>query len=226
MLLRTAALLCCFSLGCKNKSGPPDLNETFEDPNMNVEGFIEQFESEDRSVFVHREKIVAALGVEPGTSVADIGAGTGFFLEHFAKAVGAEGSVYAVEISPKFVEHIEELAAAKKLSNVKAVLGSDRSVKLPDGSIDLALIVETYHHFDAPAEVMASIHRALRPGGRVALIDMTRVEGVTTDEWVLNHVRAGEAEFSKEIEAAGFTKEAAPAVPYLEKVYLAMFRKK
>jgi ubiquinone/menaquinone biosynthesis C-methylase UbiE len=135
--------------------------------------------------------------------VADLGAGTGLFSRLFAPQVAPEGQVYAVDIAEKFVHHVERTAREQKLSNVVGVVCKSDSVELPADSVDLAFICDTYHHFEFPHKTMASLHRALRPGGQVILIDFHRIEGKSSD-WVLGHVRAGQEVFVKEIEEAGF----------------------
>jgi SAM-dependent methyltransferase len=123
--------------------------------------------------------------------------------------------VYAVDIAPRFIEHIQERARRAGLGNVKAVLSREDAVTLPHGSVDVVLMCDTYHHFEHPAEMMRSIHDALRPGGRLAVIDFERIPGKSR-EWVLGHVRAGKEVFRREIESAGFT--------YLDEVQIDGFR--
>jgi ubiquinone/menaquinone biosynthesis C-methylase UbiE len=135
--------------------------------------------------------------------IADVGAGTGLFTRLFAPAVGPEGRVFAVDIAEKFVKHVEDTARAASLTNVVGVVCRPDSVNLPSESIDLAYICDTYHHFEFPHKTMQSIHRALRPGGQVVLIDFRRIEGQSSD-WILGHVRAGQEVFTSEIVAAGF----------------------
>ncbi len=205
---RGAAVMCgalvCGLLSpaaAQEKSVNPGINKAFEDPN--VSEFVERFEREGRDAFDHREAIVEACGLRPGMSVADIGAGTGLFTRMFSQAVGPEGKVYAVDISDEFVEHIREVAKDEKLRNVTAVLCDPVSVKLPDASVDLAFVCDTYHHFEYPERTMRSIHRALKPHGALVLIDFERIEGKSS-AWTLGHVRAGQEVFVEEITQAGF----------------------
>jgi predicted methyltransferase len=116
-------------------------------------------------------------------------------------------------------------AEADRLANLSVVLCSDRSIRLPPASIDLAFICDTYHHFEYPASTLASIHRALRPQGQLVVIDFERIPGQSRD-WVLEHVRAGKAEFRSEIEAAGFEFAAQPEIRGFRENYLLRFRKK
>jgi predicted methyltransferase len=188
------------SLG-QEKSVRPGINDAFKDPD--VKHFTEVFETESREIFAKRKEIVAACKIKPGTAVADIGAGTGLFTLLFPAEVGDHGKVYAVEIAPKFVEHIEKLCKEKGIKNVVTIPCKPDSTELPPNSIDLAFICDTYHHFEYPFKTMTSIHRALRPEGRVILVDFKRIQGVSSD-WVMNHVRAGQETFNQEIESTGF----------------------
>ncbi len=202
----------------------PGINErykTFEDP---VETWIQRFEGESREVFTHREKILQAVNLQPGQAVADIGAGTGLFTLLFAQTVGRDGKVYAVDIVPDFLKLIDERAAQAQLPQIKTVLCKEDSVELLENSIDLAFICDTYHHFEYPKSTLASIHKALRPGGRMIVIDFKRIEGESS-EWVLSHVRAGEETFTREIIEAGFEPLDTPPADFLQENYLIQFRK-
>ena len=182
------------------------------------------FEGESREIAVERAALAAAVGLAPGEEVADIGAGTGLFLEPFARAVGAEGRVFAVDISPGFVEHLDARIADEGWTNAQTVLCTERSTELQSASVDAAFVCDTYHHFEYPDHTLASLHDALRPGGRLVIVDFEREEGVS-DEWVLNHVRAGKSVFRGEIEAAGFTFEEELELDGLAQNYVLVFRR-
>lgn len=179
----------------------PAINRPYLDPDFAQ--WVERFESPGREVYDRRAAIVAASGVKPGMRVADIGAGTGLFTLLFARAVGPAGHVTAVDISPTFAANIQRRAQSEKLGNISTRANSQTDTGLPPTSIDLAFISDTYHHFEQPRAMLASIHRALREGGSLIVIDFDRVEGKSSD-WVLGHVRAGKQHVIGEIEAAGF----------------------
>jgi predicted methyltransferase len=202
-LLLTLLLLLAAPVCAQEQSVNPGINKSFEDPS--VAEFVGRFERDGREPFDHREKILEAVGLKPGMSVADIGAGTGLFTRLFAERVGKEGRIWAVDIAQPFIDHIEKTSRESGLTNVVGVVCEPDDAKLPPQSIDLAFICDTYHHFEFPMKTMRSLHRALRPGGEVVLIDFRRIEGVSS-EWTLNHVRAGQAVFEQEIESAGFKK--------------------
>jgi predicted methyltransferase len=202
----------------------PGVNEDYLDPALEVAAFEQRFEVESREVYAQRARIAELLQLRPGMTVADVGAGTGLFTLIFAPAVGPTGKVYAVDIVPKFIEHIRGLAAEHQHANVQAVLCTERSVELPAGSVDLVFACDTYHHFEYPRTTLASIHAALRPGGELVVVDFIREEGVSRP-WILEHVRAGQPVVQAEIEATGFRLERVEATPYLRENYVLRFRR-
>ncbi|MBX3747973.1 MAG: class I SAM-dependent methyltransferase [Verrucomicrobiae bacterium] len=111
------------------------------------------------------------LPVKPGHIVADIGAGTGYHSWRLARQVGPTGRVYAVEIQPEMLQLLATNMHARGVTNVVGILGSTTDPALPEASVDLALMVDVYHEFDHPYEMLAAITRALKPGGRVAFVE-------------------------------------------------------
>lgn len=191
------------ALFAQDQSVRPGINDSFRDPD--VKEFVGRFEVESREVYSQRKEIVAACEIKPGQTVADIGAGTGLFTRLFSESVGNEGQVIAVDISQKFLDHIARTCSESGRRNVHTVLCKADSTELPPESVDIAFICDTYHHFEFPTKTMASLHRALKPGGRVVLIDFRREEGKSSD-FVLSHVRAGQEVFEREISAVGLRK--------------------
>ncbi|HLU40369.1 MAG TPA: class I SAM-dependent methyltransferase [Planctomycetota bacterium] len=202
----------------------PGINADFLDPDLDVARYRQRFEGESREIFVHRARIAALAGVREGMHVADVGAGTGLFTFLFAPKVGAHGRVYAVEIAPRFVDHVRAVAAERGADNVVPVLCSERSVDLPEASVDLVFVCDTYHHFEYPQSTLASIRRALRPGGELFVVDFIRIPG-RSRPWILDHVRAGQEEVTREIEAAGFVKVRDEDTPFLAENYAMRFVK-
>ncbi|MDX1502295.1 MAG: methyltransferase domain-containing protein [Thermoanaerobaculia bacterium] len=151
------------------------------------------------------ERIVELLALAPGAEVADVGAGDGRWAVEIARRVGPEGRVFATEIEAEMLEKIEKRARNDMLANVTAVLGDQESTGLPDGCCDAALLRLVYHHFEDPEVMRASLWRALRPGGRLAIIDIVPQEswrelpgvpdrgghGVTPDEVVADLESSG-----------------------------------
>ena len=181
----------------------PELTRRFDRPERPLEYWINRFEGESREVYVERHAIVRALEIEAGTHLADIGAGTGVFEPLLRDAVGAKGRVYAVDISPRFLEHLRERKEAEGWANVTVVEGTEKSPSLAPDSVDLVFTCATYHHFTYVAEMLAATKSALRPGGRLVVVDFHRIPGESS-EWILGHVRAGMEIVRAEIEAAGF----------------------
>ena len=180
---------------------PPGLNAHYLD--ADVPQWRSIFESPGREVFDRRLQIVAALDLGPGMRVADVGAGTGLYTMLFARAVGATGKVYAVDISPSFIASIERRAAEYHVDNVAGIVNNEHSTELPPASVDLVFLSDTYHHFAYPRSMLASIHTALVPGGVLAIVDFRREHGVSS-AWVMGHVRAGRDEVIEEVQRAGF----------------------
>jgi ubiquinone/menaquinone biosynthesis C-methylase UbiE len=202
------SLLCCMSaslvsLSAQQTSVRPGINETFRDPDPKQ--FTERFEIESREVFAKRKEILAAVKLKPSDVVADIGAGTGLFTRLLAAQCGTEGRVIAVDIAQRFLDHIEVTCRDQNLRNVETLLCKDDSTELPEGTVDVAFICDTYHHFEFPQKTMTSLLKALKPGGRVVVVDFRRIEGESTD-WTMSHVRAGQEVFEAEIVSAGFKK--------------------
>jgi ubiquinone/menaquinone biosynthesis C-methylase UbiE/intracellular sulfur oxidation DsrE/DsrF family protein len=187
----------------QEKSVKPGINDSFRDPDPKQ--FTERFEIESREVFAQREAILKAIKLKPTDVVADIGAGTGLFTRLFATNLGPEGRVIAVDIAQKFLDHIEVSCRERNIRNVETLLCKDDSTELPPESVDVAYICDTYHHFEFPIKTMTSLRKAMKPGGRVIVVDFKRIEGEST-EWTINHVRAGQEVFEKEIIEAGFRK--------------------
>ena len=177
-----------------------ELNKSFD---ADAAKWAERFEHEGRAVYDKRSEILDAMGLKTGLDVADIGAGSGLMSRLIAQRVAPGGTVYAVDISKNMIEHINKTAQEENLTNLKAVLGDPHSPKLPPNSVDVVCIIDSYHHFEYPADMLAEINRALRPDGLLMLIDFKRIDGVSRD-YVLKMVRAGEGTFTDEFLNAGF----------------------
>jgi predicted methyltransferase len=199
----------------------PEANREYLSPDLDVQAWVQRFERAGRDIYDHRHELVTIAGVRPGVRVADLGAGTGLFSRLFARAVGPTGVVYAVDIAPRFLEHIQRTARAQGLGNISTILGDARSTNLPPASVDVAFLCDVYHHFEYPRAMLASIRKALRPGGRLVLVDFERIPGKSA-AWVFDHVRADKETFVREIEAAGFVRQ--DEVPLLRENYVVRFR--
>jgi len=180
----------------------PGINSYYTNPD--VGSWVSVFERDGREIFDRRHDILSAMQVQPGMSVADVGAGTGFFSLMLARAVGPQGKVYAVDISPDFLAAIAKRAETEGLDNVVTVLSDQKDVKLPHGKLDRIYIGDTYHHFEYPVTYSRTIAAALKPKGQVIVVDFKRIPGFSS-AWVLGHVRAGKETFIHEMSQAGLT---------------------
>ncbi|HEX7070308.1 MAG TPA: class I SAM-dependent methyltransferase, partial [Rhodothermales bacterium] len=144
-------------------------------------------------------RVVKGLELSPADVVADIGAGTGYFTFRLCRQV-PHGRVYAVDVQQEMLDRIEKRVADEKVGNVITVLGTPQNPNLPPASIDLALMVDSYHEFSHPREMMENIVESLRPGGRVVLVEY-RAEDVTIP--VKEVHRMSEAQARLEMEAVG-----------------------
>ena len=213
-------LLSATALHAQEQNVRPGINRYYQNPDW--QQWVNTFERRGREVYDKRFAIVNATGIRPGEVVADIGAGTGLFTRLFAERVGPEGRVYAVDISRPFIENIIRSAREQGLSNVDGVVNSDRDVSLPAASLDLAFLVDTYHHFEYPISMLSSIHEALRPDGTLIVIDFRRDPDVSSS-WVMGHVRAGKDIVIDEITKAGF--RLTDDKPLLRTNFFLVFRK-
>ncbi|HXJ59464.1 MAG TPA: methyltransferase domain-containing protein [Verrucomicrobiae bacterium] len=115
--------------------------------------------------------LVEQLRIKPGSTVADIGAGTGYLSRRLAAKVGPQGQVLAEDIQPEMLKLLNESLAANAITNVRTVLGTITDAKLPPNSVDMAILVDVYHEFDHPYEMMRSIVASLRPQGRIVFVE-------------------------------------------------------
>jgi len=128
-------------------------------------------ERPERDAEEHTERLVEHLKLKPGDVVADIGCGTGYFSRRLAKKVVPGGRVLGVDIQPEMLQILTNQMAKAGLTNVVPILGTISDPKLPANSVDLALMVDVYHEFDHPFEMMQAIVRGLKPGGRVVFVE-------------------------------------------------------
>jgi predicted methyltransferase len=220
-LLLLLALFASAQAQSQEESVRPGINRHYEQPHW--PRWVATFERPGREIFDQRHAIVAATGVEPGMTVADIGAGTGLFTRLFAPRVSPDGKVYAVDISATFVENILRTCQEQGIENVEGIVNGPRELGLPDASVDLAFVTNTYHHFEYPRDMLTAIHGALRSDGRLVVIDFRRIPGFSSP-WVMNHVRSGRETVIEEIEAAGFRLNA--DLPLLRENYFLVFGKR
>jgi predicted methyltransferase len=167
---------------------------------MGVAGapWLERIEREDEE---QPTRALEIMNVAPGSTVADIGAGSGYFTARLSRIVGPSGRVYATDIQPGMLDLIERRIARDGLSNVTVILGEPSNPKLPPASIDLALMVDVYHELSAPQIVLGHIREALKPSGRLVLIEY---KGEDPSIPILPSHKMTVAQAKLELESEGF----------------------
>lgn len=158
----------------------------------------------DRDAKQKPQELVAAMAIRSGMTVADIGTGTGYMLPYLSKAVGADGRVIAEDIFDDFLTKAKETARKMALGNVTFVKGSETDPNLPEGGVDVILALDSYHHYDYPAKMLAGFHHALRNAGRLVIVEYYRRPDAMPDGGAMRHIRLDEPGVVKEIEANGF----------------------
>jgi SAM-dependent methyltransferase len=168
-------------------------------------GDLSIFDSAGRDERLQINRVMDILGIGPGKTVADIGAGSGWFTVRAARRVGSGGTVYAVDINAEAVRYIGERAKKEQLQNVKTVLSKADDPMLPAGSVDAVLMLKTYHEVAEPVTLMRNLRAALRSGAKVGIIDRN---GNGEDHGVGRDVVLGEAKEAgyKLIESYDFVK--------------------
>jgi predicted methyltransferase len=162
------------TVACAGQSGTPAAKREPASV-MSYEGAA-WLEREGREQQEKPEVVLEAMRLKPGMTVAEIGAGTGFFSRRLAKVVGPAGKVYAEDIQPQMLDLLKQYAAKEGITNIIPVLGSDTDPKLPPHAVDRILLVDVYHEFQKPEPMLSRIAESLAPGGLVILVEY-RLEG-------------------------------------------------
>ena len=169
-------------------------------------------ERPERVVEERPDLLLGALALKAGMRVADIGAGTGYYSWRMAERVGPSGRIYAVDVQPEMLALLTREMDKRKVVNVTGVLGSTTDPRLPAGAIDLVLMVDVYHEFDRPREMLDALVRALKPGGRVVFVEY-RAEDPAVP--IKPHHKMTEAQVKREANAAGLVwKETIETLPW------------
>ncbi len=141
-----------------------------------AEEWAQILERKDRDEWQKPDEVVGALGLESGQSAADIGAGSGYFSVRLARAVGPHGKVFAVDIQQDLIDHLAGRAKQQGLANLAPVLGSPHDPALAAASVDLIFICDVVHHIENRQAYYTKLAKALRPGGRIAIVDFYKRE--------------------------------------------------
>lgn len=142
-------------------------------PVMGVSG-ADWLDREERAREEQPDKAVAELNLRPGMMVADVGAGTGFYSIRIARRIAPAGIVYANDIQAGMLERLRANAAAEKVTNIETVLGTESDPRLPAGKLDLVVLVDVYHEFSQPQRMLDRIRDALKPSGRLVLLEFRK----------------------------------------------------
>lgn len=179
------------SASCLASTASGDLGRPTSKP---YKGDLSIFEYADRDAKLQIDRVMNLLHIEPGKTVADIGAGSGWFSVRAARRVGSSGQVYAVDINRDYVQHIRARAKAEHLDNIRAVVGRAGDPLLPRNSIDAALLLKTYHEIGQPIELLRHVRAAMRTDGRLGIIDKNGTggdHGLKADVVMREAARAG-----------------------------------
>jgi predicted methyltransferase len=166
------------------------------------------------------EQALALIGVHPGMVVADVGAGSGYMTTRLARLVGPTGRVIANDVQPAMLRVIENKLRAEQLTNVELVQGSETDTHLPEGAIDMALLVDVYHELHHPQEMLRSIRRSLKPDGVLVLVEYRKED--STIPIAPTH-RMSVADARVEVEAEGFSFDR--LIPGLPRQHIIVFRR-
>lgn len=191
--LLLALLLCsfAFSLDAQNDARRPTSTP--------YSGDLSIFETQDRDSKLEIDRVMDLLEIKPGKTVADIGAGSGWFTVRAARRVGPTGTVLAEDINSEAIKYIEARTQREQLGNVRTVLGVPDDAKLPLASVDAVLMLKVYHEIARPVVFMQGLRGSLRPGARVGVIDRNG-NGSGTDHGL------PQAVLEREMREAGFRK--------------------
>ena len=191
-LLLAALLISAPSLSSQSSSSSSTDHRATSTP---YTGDLSIFEAPGRDAKLHINDVMNILGVEPGRTVADIGAGSGWFTVRAAKRVTNTGEVYAVDINPEAIDYINNRVHKEQLKNVKTILSRPDNPELPADSIDAVLFLKAYHEVANPVVLMRNLRVSLKPGARVGIIERN---GNGADHGIEKQVvlrEAGEAGF-------------------------------
>jgi predicted methyltransferase len=200
-----------------------DANERYQTPDGR-EAVAKGLGASNRDERQKPQELVKAMELQRGMAVADIGTGVGYMLPFLSKAVGSQGSVVAEDIFDDFLAQAKTRAAEAELSNVTFVKGNEHGPQLPENSFDVALALDSYHHYDYPADMLAGIRKALKPGGRLVIVEYYKSKTAMPGGNALQHIRLDKPDLIREVEANRFRLVSShDHIP--ESQYVAVFRR-
>lgn len=193
LLLALFVVVCSLVTGCAQTTAPapPAQQRKTSEP---YTGDLSVFESPGREERLQINRVIDLLGISAGKTVADIGAGSGWFTVRAAKRVGDSGVVYAVDINPESTRYISDRAQKEHLPNVRTVLSKPDDPLLPPVSVDSVLLLKTYHEVAQPVALLRNLRPSLRPSAKVGIIDRNgngENHGVNRDVVIREAAQAG-----------------------------------
>lgn len=175
---------------------------------------------DDREREENPQLAVKLLGIQAGDIVADVGAGSGYYTELLANRVGPAGKVYASDLQPGMLQLIRERIEKKGLKNIQVVQASEASPNLPNAALDLILMVDVYHEFSKPQEMLRAMRGSLKPGGRLVLLEYRKEDAAVP---IREEHKMSVAGVRAEVEPEGFRFE--KVLPDLPWQHILIFRK-
>jgi ubiquinone/menaquinone biosynthesis C-methylase UbiE len=204
--MKTIARACAALLvvaGCGWAQVAAEANKQYQTPEGR-QGLVKTLSDPGREERQKPRELLALIGIQPGSTVADVGTGAGMMLPYLSEAVGASGRVVAQDIQQDFLDKAQERAKSKNLTNVTFIKGTERNPNLPEGQLDLIFTLDAYHHFDYPAEMLGHFAKALKPGGKIVIADFYRSKRGPQDKDMNGHIRADKDAVIEEIGANGY----------------------
>jgi SAM-dependent methyltransferase len=196
--LPSLLLVLAPAAGFPQAAAPPaQMEHRHHDP----AAYMASLDDPARDAYQKPDEVMKALALHEGETVADIGSGTGYFTVRFARAVGPQGRVYAVDISPDMIRHLNHRLRDEGIRNVVPVLSDPDDPLLPDSSVDCFVIVDTWHHIEDKARYLSRMRRMLKPGGEIVHIDFKKQDlpvGPPTG------MKIAREDLIKQMDAAGF----------------------
>jgi ubiquinone/menaquinone biosynthesis C-methylase UbiE len=222
--MRIILILAAFAVGQALAVGQNTLLTSTQEMHrvqQDSKAYIARLEDPKRDAYQKPEEVVKALKIEEGEVIADIGAGSGYFTFRLARPVGEKGRVYAVDVSPEMVVHLNRRVRDLNVRNVVTILSAPDDPLLADGSVDRFLIVDTWHHIGGHAKYLALLKRMLKPGGQVIMIDFKKAK---TPVGPPMEMRIDRDDLVREMQANGF--QLAAEHTFLEYQYFLVFKVK
>jgi ubiquinone/menaquinone biosynthesis C-methylase UbiE len=202
--MRTILIVAGFALGQALAMGQNTLLTSTQEMHrvqQDSKAYIARLEDPKRDAYQKPEEVVKALSIKEGEVIADIGAGSGYFTFRLARPVGEKGRVYAVDVSPDMIRHLNRRVRDLKVGNVVTILCAPDDPLLCDDSVDRFFICDTWHHIEGHAKYLALLRKMLKPGGQVIMVDFKKTK---TPVGPPMEIRIDRDDLVREMEANGF----------------------